>query len=146
MKVIVNSAVVLLLSVLMTACATHSHNDWVNDLPIGAYEVHSYQPPCYVTTTRHASGAVLGQFTECPPVQYYCTLTGTQERITCPKFNKKREEKYTALLDTIMQNHYQEDCRLVYEYNRTHNLGKSKSQWHKVSLENPYCNIYGEPK
>lgn len=145
MKLSLNRLMIVVSSILMSACATHSKNDWVNNLRTWEYDIHSHQPACYVTTTRHASGAVLGQVTQCPPVQYYCTLTSTGERITCPKFDKNKFNEDYAMLEDA---HYKEDCRLVREHNYTYYRDKPKSSWHTIMRpeKNPYCNLYGEPK
>lgn len=144
MNVWQNVIVMALTSVALIACST-TPNTTGERLRTWEYDLHQYQPPCHVVTTKHPSGAILGQVTQCPNPQYYCTLKSTGSRIKCPKFNKQHfDEDYSMLKDT----HYKEDCRLVYEYNYTHNLDKPKNHWQTVIFpdKNPYCNQYGEPK
>lgn len=139
-KPFINIAITALIGAILTACATTKQNP-SSGLRFSDYDIHTYQPPCYVTTTRHASGTILGQVTQCPPVQYYCTLKSTGSRITCPKFNKQQFDKEYAMLE---DSHYKEDCRLVNESNRT----RPRNEWHSILFpeKNPYCDKYGNPK
>lgn len=142
MKAVFHLVAIGLTAIMIASCATSPTPEANGErLRTGDYDIHTYYPPCQVVTTRHASGTILGQHTECPQPQFSCTLKGTGSRIPCPKFNKKDfEEDYSALEDL----HYKEECRLVGNYNRT----QPKNYWKTIVTpdKNPYCNEYGEPK
>lgn len=131
-----------LTAMMIASCATSPTPETQGErLRAWDYDIHTYQPPCQVTTTKHASGTILGQSTYCPPPQFYCTLSSTGTRIPCPKFNMENfKEDFSAVEDM----HFKKDCQLVGDYNRT----QPKNNWMMlVSPEdNPYCNEYGEPK
>ena len=142
MKMLFHVSVITLTAMMMTSCATQSAPTAGGErLRHWEYDVHVYQPPCHVVTTKHASGTVLGQYTQCPAKQYYCTLKSTGNRITCPKFNQQNFEEDYGIVEN---SHDKEDCRIVGEYNRH----RPKNQWLTITSpeKNPHCNQYGMPK
>lgn len=142
MKRVFHLVIIGLTTIIIASCATSPMPEANGErLRTWEYDIHTYQPPCQVTTTKHASGTILGQSTYCPPPQYYCTLNSTGTRIPCPKFNMENFKEDFSVVEDM---HFKKDCQLVGDYNRTQ---PKNNRMTIISPEdNPYCNEYGEPK
>lgn len=139
MKLIFNTLVITLISAMLMACATKS-NPWEH-LSELEYRVNTYQPPCQRVTQTNGYGAVVGQYTQCPQVQYYCTLNSTGQRIQCPKFNIEKHNQAYKQLDYALS---QETCAYYYNINRNLRAGEEPIKMNKV-VRNSLCDEYGNP-
>lgn len=139
MKLAINTIVITLMTAVLTACATTS-NPYEHLSPLD-YDINTYQPPCQ-RVTQTMGGAIVGEYTQCPQVQYYCTFKGTGQRIQCPKFNM---EKYNQAMSQLDYMHWQELCDHAYRANLDWREGMVKIKSSLAGQKNPLCDEYGNP-